>query len=247
MTSSGSDAFDALRDALASDRGLLAELENALDLNLQTVNPTERALRFGSGGAVEWILAAVAFKIGVLTIPGGHNANGFDLRDLLNDAKGLWSVKNATQAQKSAFRLTNGIGGAGAGFTDPVIFLSPHLPGLVFIDPKIHTEVLAEVKVKSDATELAFKVVADHAKKHPECVAPCSMPVNPGTGKHDPWMNYVEDLLTPTRFPRLSTLFAAAKPTTGSVATELQALVAQRDTGNITAEQFDMLVRRLGS
>lgn len=246
-TSSGSPAFDSLRDALANDRGLHAEFEAALDLNVQLVNPSDRAGRFISGGAVEWILAATAFKAGVLSIPGGHNANGFDLRDLLNDAKGLWSVKNATQAKKSSFRLTNGIGGAGAGFIDATIFLSPHLPGLTFVDPKIHVEIIQHVLVMSDATVLPFWAVADHAIAHPECVVPVHMPVNPGTGTHDAGMNYVEDMLNPARFPRLSTLFAAAKPAGGSVAQELQSLVAQRDAGNISAEQFDLLLSRLGT
>lgn len=245
--SSGSPAFDALRDALVRDSGLRSELEAALDLNVHRVNPSDRALRFGSGGAVEWILAATAFTAGVLSVPGGHNANGFDLRDLKADAKGLWSVKNATAPSKSDFRLTNGIGGAGAGFTEPVVFLSPHLPGLTFVDPMIHRDVAARVKAVADATVLSFRAVADHADAHPECVAPCRMPRNPGTGLDDPWMSYVEDLLSPNRFPRLSTLFAAAKPAASSLAGELQALVAQRDAGNISAEQFDVLVRRLGT
>lgn len=244
--SSGSPAFDALRTALLDDPGLRAELEAALDLNVRRVNPTDRALRFGSGGAVEWILAAVAFKAGILTVPGGHNVNGFDLRDLRTDARGLWSVKNATQVQRSDFRLSNGIGGPGAGFTDAVVFLSPHLPGLTLIDPTTHRHVVARVRAERDATILPFSAVAEHASQHPECVAVCRMPVNPGTGKDDPWMNYVEDLLSPPRFPRLSTLFTAARPRATSLASELQALIAQRDAGQITASQFDALLLKLG-
>ena len=73
------------------------------------------------------------------------------------------------------------------------------------------------------------------------------VPSNPGTGDEDPWMDYVENLLTPERFPRLSRLFVAAKPTTGTLTSELQSLLALRDTGAITPEQFDELVRKLGS
>ena len=245
LASSGSHAFDDLRDALIRQPALRAELEAALDLNVRRVNPTDRANRFGSGAAVEWILASVAFAAGLLSIPGGHNSNGFDLRDLREDARGLWSVKNTTK--RSDFRLTNGIGGPGAGFTEPVVFLSPALPGVVFCDPKTHTDVRDEVLVKSDATVLPFRVVEAHARRHPECVARCSMPTNPRTGQDDPWMDYVESLLSRERFPQLSRLFAAAKPIQGSLTSELQALIAQRDSGAITAEQFDLLVRRLGA
>lgn len=241
---SGSTAFDALREALARDPALRGELEAALDLNVRRVNPTDRANRFGSGAAVEWILASVAYTAGLLTLPGGHSANGFDLRDLREGARGLWSVKNTTK--RSDFRLTNGIGGAGAGFTDPVVFLSPALPGLVLIDPRQHVDVRREVVIKSDATILPFRIVEQHAKQHPECVAPCQMPTNPGTGQDDPWMVYVESLLSPDRFARLSRLFVQAKPLQATLTSELQGLVAQRDAGKISADQFDLLVRRLG-
>lgn len=242
---SGSKAFDDLRDALKKSSALRSELEAALDLNVRRVNPTDRANRFGSGGAVEWILASVAYAAGVLSIPGGHNSNGLDLRDLRDDARGLWSVKNTTK--RSDFRLSNGIGGAGAGFVDPVVFLSPSLPGLTFVDPDLHADVRAQVQVKSDATILKFGVVAQHASDHPECVAPCTMPTNPGTGTEDPWKDYVESLLSADRFAQLSALFLAAKPNQGTLTSELQALVAQRDARNITAEQFDLLLRRIGA
>lgn len=244
LETSGSDSFDALRDVLNRDAHLRAELEAALDLNVRRVNPTDRANRFGSGAAVEWILAAAAYAAKVLTIPGGHNANGFDLKDLREDARGLWSVKNTTK--RSDFRLTNGIGGAGAGFTEPVVFLSPALPGITFIHPRLHKDVAEKVEVKSDATILKFRVVEEHAKRHPECVATCRMPTNPGTGQDDPWMDYVESLLSADRFPQLSRLFAVSKPTRGTLTSELQALVAQREAGNISRAQFDALVSRLG-
>lgn len=242
---SGSAAFDDLRDALAKDRHLRSEVEAALDLNVRRVNPTDRANRFGSGAAVEWILAAVAYAAGVLSIPGGHNSNGFDLRDLRQDARGLWSVKN--QTKRGEWRITNGLGGAGGGFKDATVFVSPSLPGLTFVDPAIHTEVSSRVVVKSDAVTLPARVVEDHAAAHPECVAPLSMPTNPGTGEEDPWMDYVENLLSPSRFPQLSRLFVASKPVTGNLSSELQSLVAMRDSGAITEEQFSMLLGRLGA
>lgn len=243
MLTSGSTAFDKLRDALASTPALRSEVEAALDLNVRRVNPTDRANRFGSGAAVEWILAAVAYATGALSVPGGHNANGFDLRDLRNDARGLWSVKN--QTKRGEWRITNGLGGSGGGFKDATIFVAPSLPGLTFADPAVHRALAAQVVVKSDAVTLPAKAVEEHAAAHPECVAPCAMPTNPGTGTEDPWMDYVENLLAPDRFPRLSRLFVASKPPTGTLASELQSLIAMRDLGQITPEQFNALINKL--
>lgn len=243
-TTSGSPAFDRLRTALLLQPALKAELQAALDLNVRRVNPTDRSNRFGSGAAVEWILAAVAYSAGVLSIPGGHNSNGFDLRDLRDQARGLWSVKN--QTKRGEYRISNGLGGAGGGFSDATIFVSPALPGLTFVDPTLHVETASRVVEKSDAVVLPFAAVAEHAAAHPECVAECAMPTNPGTGQEDPWMDYVENLLSPDRFPQLSGLFVAAKPPTGTLASELQALVLMRDSGQITPAQFDLLIGRLG-
>ncbi|MEG3615570.1 hypothetical protein [Isoptericola haloaureus] len=245
--SSGSKSFDQLRDALAGDSGLRAELENALDLNVNLVNPSDPGGRFISGGAVEWILAATAYRVGILSVPGGHQARGFDLRDLLNEARGLWSVKNQSSSSKSEYRLTNGLGGAGAGFIEPTVFLSPHLPGITYVDPTVHQEVAARAVKRSDAWVIRFKAIAEHAQSHPECVALCRIPTNPKTGNHDPGMDYTQELLAPARFPRLSGLFQDANPPTASVMGEIRDLIAMKDAGQITDSQFDILVRKMGA
>ncbi|MBO3085178.1 hypothetical protein [Cellulomonas fengjieae] len=243
--SSGSRAFDEFRDALATSTQLRNELEQALRANVHRVNPTDRANRFGSGGAVEWILASAAFAAGVLSVPGGHNANGFDLRALREDARGLWSVKNQTAPKAMAYRITNGLGGSGGGFTESTVFLSPHLPGIVFADPKVHTELAAQTYDSGDATMLGFAAIRAHAVAHPECVAICDMPVNPGTGSEDPWLAFIESLLNSQQYPTLARMFVASKPVQGNLASELQTLVALRDAGSLTAEQFDAAVQRL--
>lgn len=127
--SSGSLEFDKLRDHLATNPTVRKEMENAFAFLLARANPSDRAARFVVGGAVEWIVAAAAWSAKVLTVPGGHNANGFDLTDLLNQAKGLWSVKFGSQKRPSDWRLTNGLGGAGKGFVDPTIFVHKRLGG----------------------------------------------------------------------------------------------------------------------
>ncbi len=244
MTSSGSRAFDRLRDALVSDPALRYEVEASLDLNVRRVNPSDRANRFGSGAAVEWILAAAAFSAGVLTVPGGHNTNGFDLRDLLEEARGgLWSVKN--QTKRGAFRISNGIGGGGRGLVDPTVFLSPALNGITFVDPDRHPETVAATVVQPDAVILPFAALREHAERHPECVANCRMPTNPGTGVDDPWLDYVASLLSPERFPRLSTMFVQSKPASRSFSDEIVRLAALRDDGAITTQQFAELISKL--
>lgn len=243
--SSGSEAFDAFRRTLADNTQLRSELEQALRANVYRVNPTERANRFGSGGAVEWILASAAFAAGVLSIPGGHNANGFDLRALREDARGLWSVKNQTSPKPMAYRITNGLGGSGGGFTEATVFLSPHLPGIVFADPTIHADLASLTYDSGDATMLGFAAIRAHAAAHPECVAVCQMPVNPGTGEEDPWLAFIESLLNPQQYPTLARMFVASKPVQGNLASELQTLVALRDAGSLTPAQFDAAVQRL--
>lgn len=240
---SASQAFSTFRSALEDDPSLRREMEAALDLNVRRVNPSDRANRFGSGAAVEWILASVAYAAGVITIPGGHNANGFDLRDLLDEVReGLWSVKN--QTRRGEFRISNGLGGGGKGFIEPTVFLSPALPGIVFADPEIH-DIAEQAVAKADAVVLPFRAVLDHAEEHPGCVAECQMPINPGTGSDDPWLDYVASLLAPERFPQLSIMFVESKPVANNLSAEIVRLAALRDAGTITTEQFGNLVSQL--
>lgn len=214
-------------------------------LNVDRVNPSDPGNRFVVGGAVEWLVAAAAWALDVLTMPGGHSARGFDLMDLQDAARGLWSLKAQTSANKGAFRLTNGLGGSGKGFQDATVFVSPHLPGLVYIDPEIHAETAAKVKVKADAVELPFRAVADHAKDHPECVAALVAPRNEGRGAENPFLAYAETIATPERFPRLTTMFAAAKPPTSGRAAEIAELIAMKQAGAISDDQFNALVNQV--
>lgn len=197
------------------------------------------------GAAVEWLIAAAAWSLGVLTIPGGHGVNGFDLVDLQNAARGMWSVKAQTAKSKGEYRLTNGLGGSGRGFTEPTVFVSPHLPGLVFIDPDTHVAAASMARAKSDAVVLPFGVVARHATDHPECVAALEAPVNEGRGRENPFLAYTETIATPERFPRLAGMFQAAKPQQTGVVGDVNALIALRDSGQISEDQFSALLSKV--
>lgn len=244
-STSGSPHFDKLRAGLAVDVSVRQELEAAMRLNVDRVNPSDPGNRFITGGAVEWLIAAAAWALGVLTIPGGHSARGFDLMDVQDAARGLWSVKQQSAKNKAAFRITNGLGGAGKGFVEPTVFVSPHLPGLVFIDPKVHEETAAQVQEKSDAVVLPFAAVRGHAERTPACVAPLTAPINEGRGSENPFLSYAQTIATPERFPRLALMFAAAKPEASGRAAEVAELVAMKTSGAISDEQFNALVNKI--
>lgn len=245
MPTSGSDAFDRFRDVLASDESLRAELERALQLNIDRVNPSDRGNRFIFGGTVEWVLAAAAYAAGVLTVPSGHGTDAFDLVDLAREARGLWSVKTQSGKTPQDFRISNGLGGAGKGLTSSTVFVSPHLPGLVFLDPALHLEALTGIKATGDATILRHASVAEHAALHPACVAPLRIPKNAGTGTEDPLVEYVRSLVTPTHFPRLSRLFREASHEGVSLAEGLVALAELRARGLLTEAEFAQVKEKL--
>lgn len=250
---SGSVAFDRFRDAMAKDPALVRELEAALQVNVDRVNPSDPGNRFVTGGAAEWIIAAAAWEAKVLTVPGGHGARGFDLLDLQDAARGLWSVKSQSARSKSAFRISNGLGGAGKGLMDPTVFLSPHLPGLVLVHPVLHEAVKAKEKStkkgkdgqeeESDAVTLAFGVIAEHAKAHPECVIPLRVPMNEGRGQENPYLEYTQTIVVRSQFPRLSRMFEAAKPTGTTLGQDLADLARLKEEGQLTESQYAAAVQ----
>lgn len=244
-STSGSTPFDSLRDGLAVDASFRAEVERALFINVNRVNPSDRGNRFITGGAVEWIVAAAAWHCGVLTVPGGHSENGFDLLDLQSAARGLWSVKSQTAASSGEFRISNGLGGGGRGFADPTVFLSPHLPGLVFAHPEIHLDVTAGQRAKKDAFVMPFRIIKAHAQQNPQCVAPLNVAMNEGRGSENPFLAYTKTILAPEQFPLLSKMFVAAVPATRTISDEIQKLAELRDAGVMSNEQFDYLLTRV--
>lgn len=245
LRGSGSPAFDRLRTHMLREPAVRSEVESALQVLIDRVDPADRGARFVIGTAVEWIIAAAAWEAGVLTTPGGHSVDGFDLQDVERQAKGLWSVKSSFRRSGGAFRITNGLGGAGRGLTDPTLFLHPRLPGIVLVHPQIHPDVAGKVVAKADGTDLALHWIADHADRDPLCVIQLRMPENQHRGREDAALLFTRGLLAESRFPRLSRVFADSDHQAGSIASEITQLAALRDSGELTHDEYRAAKARL--
>lgn len=247
-TDSGSQQFDTLRAAFLADPALRQETEWAYRLAVETYNPSDRGLRFITGGIGEWIITLVAYKAGIVTLPEGHNADGHDTVELLGLSRALWSVKTSYQpfSGSGTFTITNGQNGPGAGLVVPTIFLSPGLPGITYVHPERHTDVTAEVFAARDSTKLHKAVLRSHGHLHPECVIPFEMPVNPGSTVRDPALEAVRILLDGPQFPRLRLLFQDVTARSNvSLVTQLKDLGSMLAAGQLTKEQYDAAVTKV--
>lgn len=246
IETSGSAEFDLLRDKIRDDRQLRNEIEALMLLVVETYNPTDRGVRFITGGIGEWMLALAGYTAGVLSTPAGHNANGFDLQGVLSQSKALWSAKGSNRAGGD-FIISNGRNGPGAGLTQPTVFWSPDLPGLVYVDPARHHEVANAQKQLKDSTVLVKSAVAAHAKAHPECVIELVVPENPGTANNDPAFEAVKVLIAGGNFPRLRRMLDDAAKVDSSLVGQLKELQAMRTAGHISDDQYDAAVKKITS
>jgi hypothetical protein len=242
---SGSTAWDQLRDAVAKEPQLRTEIEWLMRLSVETYNPSDRGVRFVTGSIGEWMVAFAAYAAEVLTLPDGHNANSHDLRGLLGQAKDLWSVKSSYSSGGS-FGISNGRDGPGSGMVGPIIFWSPEFPGLVYVDPEIHADVKAAQVAKSDQMQLPKSVVLKHAKAHPECVIECKIPENPGTATRDPGFESVRLLVESGPFRRLRKMLDDVhEASDSSVVAQLRQLQVMRDKGDLSPSLYEAAVRKV--
>lgn len=246
MSGSGSAEFDTLRHHLLSSPAVKREVEFAFSSLLTAANPSDRGLRFLFGNGAEWIMAAAAWSAGVLTAPAGHNANGFDLGDLLNKAKGLWSVKASASSAAGDIRLKNFMGdGANADWTEPTLFVGAYLKGAVLVDPAQHTEVHDKMRHGNDALLLGGGVVKRFAQDNPANYVPFDVAINQGGGANDPYA-FVKSVITPEHFPILSKPFLAAAPiVTDNLVEAIKKLADLRDQGVLDDESFKKAVDRI--
>ena len=239
--SSGSSEFDRLRDALASDRQLRNELEAASLLTVETYNPSDRGVRFITGGIGEWILTMVAYAAGVIALPAGHNEDGVDLVEVLAQGRKLWSAKGSN-ASGGTFTISNGQGGSGSGLVHPTVFWSPGLPGYVYVDPEHHRGVVEAQILRSDAVVIQKSTIAEHANAFPQCVAEFLVPINPRTAKIDPSFEAVKILIEGGNFPRLRRILEDGSKSQATVVTQLRELTLMKEAGQLSQEQFDLAV-----
>ena len=244
--SSGSPEFDRLRSVIATDRQLRNDLEAALLLIVETYNPSDRGVRFITGGIGEWILAFAAYAAGVVSMPAGHNEDGFDLMALIGRSRELWSAKGSN-SRGGTFTITNGQGGPGVGFVHPTVFWSPDLPGFVYADPMVHRPVVVGQVQRRDATVIKKSVIAQHAAAHPECVAEIIVPDNPGTATKDPSFEAVKLLIEGGNFPRLRRMLDDSTKADPSVVGQLRELQAMLNSGLLTEAQYNAAVAKVTS
>ncbi|MFL0358590.1 hypothetical protein [Curtobacterium flaccumfaciens] len=244
MPGSGSESFDKLRSHLIANATVRREIETAYAFLLARANPSDRAARFVFGGASEWIVAASAWSAGVLTTPQGHNANGYDLAELLTQSRGLWSVKTASARKPGEWRITNGLGDAGKGFEEPTLFVHKDLGGFLYIDPAAEPEVKQQQIKKRDAYTLPFKVTKAFADSHPENLARLDLPVNEGQAVVEAY-TFERELLAPNAFPNLSRIFVETTPLPITLTDEIRRLNDMAQDGSISQQERDDAIARL--
>lgn len=204
--------FLILRDSFKTSPSLQVETELALAAILERLNPSERGTRFLTGGAYEWVLAVACWASGIKTIPGGHSENGFDLLEYMEGLRGLWSLKSFTSARlNGSVRIINKMSAASVTWSHPTVFISPDLPGLVYLDPLVATSYASQARENDEALTLAARVIKEYAANNPGCVIPFDAPVNNGNGGESPQLDIVSNILTSGTYDILGPIMTKMK------------------------------------
>lgn len=233
--------FKHFKEFLETNPDLVAEIETAMKAVLTRIDPSDRGIRFVTGAAFEWILAAACGVAGISTLPGGHSENGYDLLALRENMKGLWSVKSSSTSKLSSFRLTNTMNNANAKFETPTIFIHPKLPGLVYLDPQLSPKVANKVKIKKDAIDISGSLINNYAIANPKLVAPLKAPINENLGKGDPYLDFVSNLLTAGNYQLLGPIMNNLKENSKILMTIRSAL----EQGILSTDQYQQMLDKL--
>lgn len=234
--------FLALGAAFKSSPTLQVETELALAAILERLNPSERGTRFLTGGAYEWVLAVACWASGIKAIPGGHSENGFDLLEYMEGLRGLWSLKSFTSVKLSgSVRIINKMSGGPVTWHHATVFISPDLPGLVYLDPLVATSYSALTKENDEALTLAATVIKQYAINNPACVVPFEAPVNSGHGSESPQLDIVSSILTSGTYGVLGPIMTKMK----KIAATATFLRAQHAAGQIDQATFQKMLANL--
>ena len=241
LTLSVDHPFRIFQESLDKNPDLVIEIETSMKAILNRIDPSDRGIRFVSGAAFEWVLAAACGVAGISAIPAGHSQNSVDLLSLRNEMKGLWSIKSSTTSKLNSFRLTNTMNNANAKFTTPTIFVHPLLPGLVYLDPKLAPLVVSKVKQKKDALEISGSIIKNYAINNPGMVAPLKAPFNENKGNGDPYLDFVSNILTAGNYPRLQIIMKEL----GENSKTLSAIKSAMDQGIMTNDQYHQILEKI--
>ena len=236
--------FQILKNSFIKTPEIRHEVELALSAILDRLNPSDRGTRFLTGGAYEWVIAVAAWASEIKVFPGGHSENGFDLLEYMESLKGVWSVKSFTRESLSgSLRIVNKMSPGHVVWTQATIFISPDLPGIVYIDP-LSAPVYASLATQNDeAVSIPGAYIKKYAEDNPDCVIPLSAPINPGNGKESPQLDIVSSILISGTYTHLGPVMKKMK----QIATTVDFLRKQHATGEIDEATFKKMLANLES
>lgn len=242
ITLASDHAFEKLKESFKKNPEIRVEVELALAAVLERLNPSDRGTRFLTGGAYEWVIAVAAWASEIQVFPGGHSENGFDLLEYMESLKGVWSVKSFTgESLSGSLRIVNKMSPGDINWTQPTIFISPDLPGIVFFDPKLAPTYASMATQNDEALSISGAYIKKYAQDNPNCVIPLDAPINPGNGKESPQLDIVSSILTSGTYTHLGPVMNKMR----QMATTVDFLRKQYATGEIDESTFKKMLANL--
>jgi len=242
ITLSADHPFEVLKNSFAKKAEIRSEVELALTAVLERLNPSDRGTRFLTGGAYEWVIAVASWASEIQVFPGGHSENGFDLLEYMESLKGVWSVKSFTGEKLSgSLRIVNKMSPGHVEWTHATIFISPDLPGIVYLDPALSPVYASMTKENDEAVSISGAFIKKYAADNPACVIPLSAPVNPGNGKESPQLDIVSSILTSGTYANLGPVMNKMR----QMATTVDFLRKQYSSGEIDEPTFKKMLANL--
>ena len=234
--------FNLLKASFALQPAIRSEVELALNAILERLNPSDRGTRFLTGGAYEWVIAVAAWASEIKVFPGGHSENGFDLLEYMQSLKGVWSIKSFTRKSISgSLRIVNKMSPGHVIWTHPTIFISPDLPGIVYLDPLLAPNYASLTTENDEAVSISGVYIKKYALDNPDCVIPFSAPINPGNGRESPQLDIVSSILTSGTYTHLGPIMNKMR----QMATTVDFLRKQYASGQIDEKTFKKMLLNL--
>ncbi|HEX2767477.1 MAG TPA: hypothetical protein VHR55_12680 [Candidatus Limnocylindria bacterium] len=209
-------------------------------------NVSERSNRFVVGDVVEYLLAGSFYAMGILILPRGGNQNDFDLDSLVQAMRGKFSVKSSFSKSRPAIGMKNKQGDADWEWADPVIFVLAGV-GIVYADPKVHTDLAAKIVDAKDAFKLSIKAIRDHAKSNPDCVIETAVPFNPRTGRESAGRTVFSEIFDHAAYPTIRNFLQRTRANVEGtpIFEALAEARALKERGDLKEDAYEALVDAL--